>query len=229
MDRRTLLATFGSALATGLAGCGGSTGSTGETPVDTPTNTPTDTPSPTATPTATPTAEASPTPTPTPTPTDTPTPTATATPEPQTQTVRIGAWAELRNDTDDVRFDAQVEGSRTADELARLTGEYDDDEPLAAPDGEEWVIASITFRQRGGGEVTLDPTQWSMTDFRDIERSPDAEAMRKGEDTLPSREPLNPGDVADYRVVFATPYAGDLSFTMTPFVDDVYQTAEWVS
>ena len=93
MRRRTLLATVGTAIATGLAGCGGGSpdGSGG-----------TDTPETTAAPdTATPadTATATPADTPTPTETATPTPTDTVT-ETRTddvaQTVAVGPEFELR-------------------------------------------------------------------------------------------------------------------------------------
>jgi hypothetical protein len=70
MRRRTLLATLGSALLGGLAGCSGS--GDGGAPTGTATDTNTPTPTPTPTPTDTPTDS--------PTPTDTPTPTRTATP-----------------------------------------------------------------------------------------------------------------------------------------------------
>ena len=87
MRRRTLLAAVGTAVATGLAGCGGdSPDGSGET-AGPDTAAPTDTPAPTET--------ATPTDTGTVAPTDTPTPTETATDD-VAQTVAVGPEFQLR-------------------------------------------------------------------------------------------------------------------------------------
>lgn len=133
--------------------------------------------------------------------------------------VRVGEWATT--ETQFTTYDVQVTQWVDRDELATtdLKPEFSEDAPLTPPDDQQWVIVDLWIRNRGSEPARLGPSQWSMFDLRDIERSPDSEAMRKAQDTLEADETVQPNDAIRPRVIFATASPSNLDFVMEPYGD----------
>jgi hypothetical protein len=110
-----------------------------------------------------------------------------------------------------------VEAHRTLDEIpaSDLADEYD--EPLEAPEGKQWVDAQVVLRLGVGDPRVFSHHQWSLIDFRDVTHAPDAEAMRKGTDTLPDRVEQRGGTRETYTVYWAVEYTSQLTFVMEQY------------